>query len=119
MTSWRKAPSDLVEAFAAALPLDEAVQRRQMFGYSAAFVNGNMFAGLHQENVVVRLSEEGQARARAAGAASFAPMGRAMLNYVALPQSLSSNALAAWLEEAFRYTAALPLKEAKPRKRKQ
>jgi hypothetical protein len=27
-------------------------QRRQMFGYPAAFVNGHLFAGLHQSNLV-------------------------------------------------------------------
>ena len=30
---------------------------RQIFGYPAGFVNGNMFMGLHQENLVLRLPD--------------------------------------------------------------
>ena len=54
---WTKSPPELVELFDEVVPSAPAVQRRQMFGYPAAFVNGNMFAGLHQSNVVLRLPE--------------------------------------------------------------
>src|SRR5215475_11149237 len=57
IVAWRKSSSELARAFDAALPRDGQVERRTMFGYPAAFVNGNMFAGLHQEDVLIRLPE--------------------------------------------------------------
>ena len=119
--NWRKAPEDVMQAFDAALPADEAVVKRKMFGYPAAFVNGNMFAGVHQENVVVKLPPERRAAAMEAGAAQFEPMpGRPMREYVVLPDSSLADGgdLSRWLDEAFRFVAALPAKEPKPRQKK-
>jgi TfoX/Sxy family transcriptional regulator of competence genes len=51
-----------------------------MFGYPAVFVNGNLFAGLHQENFILRLSEAHRtALCSQHGAQLFEPMpGRRM-----------------------------------------
>src|SRR6202008_5125672 len=68
-TSWQKSPVELVERFAAALPQHPAVVRKPMFGYPAAFANGNMVCGLFQDSVVVRLGKEGAASVVAAGRA--------------------------------------------------
>ena len=57
--SWKKSPADLVERFAAALPDHPALVRKPMFGYPAAFANGNMVCGLFQDSVVARLGKEG------------------------------------------------------------
>jgi TfoX/Sxy family transcriptional regulator of competence genes len=115
---WSKSPAAHVQAFAAALPADAAVERRSMFGYPCAFVNGNMFCGLHENNICARLGAEEAARRIAAGrAAVFAPMpGRAMKEYVAIPAADRADAqrLRPWLQEALRYTAALPAKTKKP-----
>jgi hypothetical protein len=92
-----------------------------MFGYPAAFVNGNMFAGLHQESVVVRLSEPERAEALSVGASLFEPMpGRPMREYVVVPPAEVEDGerLSGWLDLAFRFVAAMPVKEAKPRKAK-
>jgi TfoX/Sxy family transcriptional regulator of competence genes len=35
----------------------EGVERRSMFGCPVAFVNGNMFTGVHNDEVSVRLSD--------------------------------------------------------------
>jgi hypothetical protein len=50
---WRESPPELVETFDTVLP--PPAERRLMFGYPAAFVNGNMFMGLWQEHLVLRL----------------------------------------------------------------
>jgi TfoX/Sxy family transcriptional regulator of competence genes len=119
---WEKAPEDVMEAFGAALPDDALVQRRKMFGFPCAFVNGNMFAGVHQRDVVVRLPEERRAELLASGAArQFEPMpGRPMREYLVVPDADLEDqaALGRWLDEAFRFTATMPAKEAKPRARK-
>ena len=92
--AWKKSSTALVEAFHPALPGDGRVERRQMFGYPCAFVNRNMFTGLHEENLVVRLDADARAELlRVKGARAFEPMpGRVMREYVAVPPaSLDSN----------------------------
>lgn len=100
--------------FQAALPGGGSAERRQMFGYPAAFVNGRMATGLHQEDLIVRLPE---ARRRALlkqpGARTFEPMpGRPMKEYVIVPPAIVDDAaqLRAWMREAIAHTASLPPK---------
>ncbi len=101
---WTKAPPELVELFYAALPEDPAVERRKMFGYPCAFVNGNMFTGVFAELIMVRLPDEQRAELLAIeGAAPFEPMaGRPMKEYVVLPESVLRNerALKGWIDKA-------------------
>lgn len=112
-TKWRKSPPELIAAFEAAFPAAPA-QRRQMFGYPAGFVGGNMFTGLFQEDWFVRLSEpELAALLKQKGARLFEPIpGRQMKNYVVLPPDIASDrkALAKWLGKALEYAASLPAK---------
>ena len=115
---WSKSPPALVEVFEAVFPGSPAVAR-QMFGYPAGFVNGNMFMGLHQENMVLRLPDGPRAELLAMqGAATFEPMaGRPMKEYVTVPSSLlaSPEELEPWVARALAYGASLPPKAAKPR----
>jgi hypothetical protein len=53
----RKSPQDLIDTFEAVVPGPPA-QQRKMFGYPAAFVNGNMFMGLFAESMLIRLPQE-------------------------------------------------------------
>src|SRR5581483_3936890 len=117
--AWEKSPPDLIERFHAALPDDPHVQRRQMFGYPAAFVGGNHFAGTFQSSIVVRLDDQGCRELLALpGAEPFAPLpGRTMRGYVVLPESVQADpvALGGWIERAFIHAAAMPAKQPKPR----
>ena len=61
--AWRKAPESLVSLFHASLPDDPRVEHRKMFGYPAAFTDGHLFAGLHQEDLILRLTESDRAEA--------------------------------------------------------
>ncbi|MCW3044661.1 MAG: hypothetical protein JWL57_2819 [Actinobacteria bacterium] len=73
---WTKSPPELVEVFEAVFPGPPAVAR-QMFGYPAGFVNGNMFMGLHQHNMVLRLPDGPRAELLAMeGAAARRPGGQ-------------------------------------------
>lgn len=115
--SFRKSPPDLVAAFDKAFPDDPRAERRQMFGYPAGFVNGNLFAGLHQESLMVRLPPDPREELlRLPGAGPFEPMpGRPMAGYAVLPPEMARDpgAAAAWVRRAFEHTASLPPKEAK------
>jgi TfoX/Sxy family transcriptional regulator of competence genes len=118
---WRKSPPDLVDLFERAVPHGAGIERRQMFGYPAAFLNGNLFAGLHQKSFLLRLCAADRERARAEhGARAFEPMpGRPMREYVVMPAPLLGDrrALAAWLSRSIRYTRSLPPKPARAPRR--
>ena len=61
--------------FRALLPNDPRITVRPMFGHTAAFVNGQMFAGTFGTHVFARLDEPSRAEILAVpGAAVFAPM---------------------------------------------
>ncbi len=117
--AWKKVPPELAEIFDRALPDDPRIDRRKMFGYPCAFVNGNMLTGTHEDNVIVRLPEKQRDELLASGRArQFEPMkGRVMREYVLVPRAATGDAraLASWLSDAFRYTAGLA---AKPKKAK-
>ncbi len=53
MAKWEKSPQALVQLFDRVLPESPNVERRKMFGYPCAFVNGNMFAGLFAKQMFV------------------------------------------------------------------
>jgi len=119
---WQKPSDDLVAVFHASLPEDEAIQRRKMFGYPCAFVNGNMFAGLHGTQLFVRLPESlYQQLVDERGATPFEPMpGRAMKGYATLPEALlgEPDVLRNWVARSFEAIAVLPPKERKARARR-
>ncbi len=108
MTPWKKVPPELIIRFDAALPQAGDVQRRQMFGCPCAFVNGNMFAGLHEDRLMVRVPDE-------AAAHPAVILGKTMKEYALLPGAvgLSAKALSAWIERGYRYTRGLPPKPPK------
>jgi TfoX/Sxy family transcriptional regulator of competence genes len=113
-----KAPAQLVAVFASVVPGPPA-QERKMFGYPAAFVNGNMFMGLFGEQMFLRLGPKERDELIACAARPFEPMpGRAMAEYVVLPQSVLSNVneLARWVTKAFDYGKSLKRKLAKSTK---
>jgi TfoX/Sxy family transcriptional regulator of competence genes len=114
---WKKAPESLAALFDEVAPRDAPVERRKMFGYPAAFVHGNMFAGLHQDRLVMRLPEGDRAEFMALpGAMAFEPMpGRPMKEYVVATPALldDQDGLRAWLDRSFGYVSSLPPKSGK------
>lgn len=92
-----------------------------MFGAPTFFVNGNMFAGVHEDSIILRLSEpdrEGLA-SDCNEARPFEPMaGRPMKEYMALPEGACADSplLQDYLERAHGYAFSLPPKKAKAAK---
>jgi hypothetical protein len=120
--SFAKSPPELQAAFAEALDGFPEAERRQMFGYPAAFVNGNLWTSLHLGNWVVRLPDEARAKLLAIpGAANFEPVpGRAMTGFATLPPSVRDDPSARqpWLQRAWEGALAMPPKQRKPRSAK-
>ena len=124
MSPWDKPNEKLVkllDEIVATLEFDAPVDYRPMFGCPAYFTGGNLFAGVWQETMMLRLSEDERAEVTAAGGRPFEPMpGRAMREYVALPPKMMADRDVAglWVRKAAAYAASLPPKEKKPRKKK-
>ena len=58
---WTRCPNPgeaAKDTFSTLVPSHAGVSTRQMFGNQAAFVNGDMFAGLFGDRLFVRLSDE-------------------------------------------------------------
>jgi TfoX/Sxy family transcriptional regulator of competence genes len=111
---------DAKAAFRSALPDDDSVSVRPMFGNIAAFHNGNMFAGLFGADLFVRLPEDEQATMIERGGAEFSPMpGRAMKGYVTVPPSWPADldATRGWILQSLELARSLPPKEPAKRKR--
>jgi len=119
---WAKSPVELVAAFGEALDRFPDAARRQMFGYPAAFANGNMWTGLFQTRWVIRLPDADRAELLGMdGAIPFEPMaGREMRGYAVLPPAVQEEPalLHAWLERAWTAALAMPPKEAGARKKR-
>lgn len=121
--TWRRPPKENVRLLDELMPQGPApVDYRPMFGCACYWTGGHMVAFVHQEDVVVRLSEAERKEILAMpGAHVFRPMGRPMHEYVALPPSMlpDREAVTSWLERALAYAATLPPKPPKKRKQKQ
>jgi TfoX/Sxy family transcriptional regulator of competence genes len=111
-----KPTAEAKAAFEALVPDDPQVALRPMFGNVAAFVNGNMFAGLFGDDLFVRLGERERAELVEQGGRPFEPMaGRPMKEYVVVPGAWSSDSGAArvWVGRSLDGARALPPKEAR------
>ena len=117
MKKWKPAPGGAVAAFEAATSGLPGAEPRKMFGYSCVFAKGNMFAGLHEGGMVLRLPDEQRTEfLRLKGAEQFEPMpGRVMREYVIVPKVLlnAPDQLRVWVEKSLAYILSLP---AKPKK---
>jgi TfoX/Sxy family transcriptional regulator of competence genes len=118
---WTKSPQTLIDLFDKSVPSGSGIFRRKMFGYPAAFANGNLFIGLHQDDFIMRLSEKDRARFSSQfGERIFEPMkGRPMREYVRLPEALLADARqrAAWIRRSQQYAESFAPK-GKPSKAK-
>ena len=113
-------PSEQAKAaFTKLVPDEPAVTMRPMFGNLAAFVNGNMFAGLFGDDLFVRLPDDQSAPIRKQGGRDFEPMpGRAMRGYVMVPATWRTKpaATTAWVTASLAFTRGLPPKAAAGKK---
>lgn len=115
---WKKVSPELnrfLEEHMAPYPAD----RRAMFGASTYFVNGNMFAGVHEDRLILRLSEADRKKIMALfdEVALFEPMeGRPMKEYVTLPEPVYSHpdVVNEWLRRSWEYGRSLPPKVKPP-----
>jgi TfoX/Sxy family transcriptional regulator of competence genes len=112
---WKKVTpelNDFLEQNMASFKAD----KRPMFGASTYFVHGNMFAGIHEDNIILRLSEKDRQAIMKAfdEVRPFEPMaGRPMKEYVTLPEPVYNqpDVFHKWLKRSFEYASSLKPKE--------
>jgi len=118
---WQKSSQGLIDLFESVMPGPPAAQRK-MFGYPAGFVNGNMFMGLFQESMILRLPTGPREEfIQVHDANIFEPMaGRPTREYVAVPQPVlqDKKKLAAWVAKALDYGASLKPKSSAAKSKK-
>lgn len=123
MPGFSKSPPELVERFRSITAEIPGTEPRQMFGYPAVFVGGNLVTSLHEARWIVRLPDDDRATLAALpGAGPFEPMpGRPMNGYVALSSPIVDDdaAVRHWVDRAVAHARGLPPKapkQSKPRR---
>ena len=118
---WKRPSDKMIEFFDAILPGGPKVERKKMFGCPVGFINRNMFMGLHNDRIILKLGEkEREGFIKEYNAQIFEPMpGRKMREYIVVPEKLLTNVttLKAWCEKSYEYASKLKPKERKQKKR--
>lgn len=101
--------------------LDTLVQnlttsKRMMFGSIAYFANGYMFAGVFEDSIFLRLSEDDRKKLKSKDEdiVHFEPLeGRKMREYVVLSENFCKNIplFENWLERSFDFVMSMPVKK--------
>jgi TfoX/Sxy family transcriptional regulator of competence genes len=113
---WKKAPVEMItllDRFMESYP----ATRKTMFGYPVYFVNGNMFMGLFEESLFLRLPDDqvGKLQKEGHSIAFLEPMkGRPMKNYFVIPSEIYDRKdFGKVLTEAIEFAQTLKPKEKK------
>ena len=111
---WKKANPQLIALLESQMK-DFISERRPMFGAPTFFIRGNMFAGVHEDSVILRLSDSDlkAIMARYPEVKPFTPMGgHVMKEYAALPENFMSNSevFKSWLKKSYAYAGSIPPK---------
>jgi len=111
---FEKADPQIVSLFDDIAPgTERGVEKRKMFGYPCRFLNGNMFMGVHNNNIFLRLSEKDRTDFVRMGGRAFEPMpGRIMKEYVVVPKGMmKSPGLKDWIERSLTYASSISPKK--------
>lgn len=112
---WKKPSPELIELLGSKMGAFTAT-KKTMFGSPVYFANDQMFTGVHQDNIFIRLSENDRNEflGNFKEAVTFEPMkGRKMKEYVVVPPSVYENddVFGLWIERSLNYTLVLPPKQ--------
>ncbi len=117
---WVSASDDL-KAFLAEKMKPYNCTMKKMFGSECYFINNNMFIGVHQACIFMRVSTEDREEALNSDdeVMLFEPMkGRAMKEYIMLPEQIFADSIEfkKYLSKSLKYVESLPPKIPKKRK---
>jgi TfoX/Sxy family transcriptional regulator of competence genes len=117
MPAFRKSPPELIARFDQLAQLAGDADRKLMFGYPVCVLRGNMFMGLHEDSLILRLAEADRAEFLGRyDAGTFEPMpGRQMKEYIVVPSSLvyDDAVIGEWVRRSRTWAEQLPAKRPK------
>jgi TfoX/Sxy family transcriptional regulator of competence genes len=113
-SKWDKPSQDLIDLIELILSHYKHTKRK-MFGSPSYFVNNNMFAGIHEDIIFLRLSEEDREKLIEddPDACHFDPLeGRPMKEYMELSEIIYRDIplLEKWISKSYKYASSLPPK---------
>ncbi len=92
MEKWRKPDERVIETYESIASKLVGIEQRRMFGCPCAFIKGNMFFGVFQDQLFLRLGDEQrEILGKSFSLQSFTPMGRAMKAYITIPVELLAD----------------------------
>jgi hypothetical protein len=103
----------LAERIRTKLKGTRGLTEKRMFGGVGFMVNGNMACGVHKNDLIVRLSDEGaDAALKRAHVRVFDMTGRPMKGWITVqPEGVKTdNALHAWIDSSVAFAKSLPPK---------
>lgn len=114
---WEKPSEELMDLLTAKLENVEC-EKRKMFGQYAFFIDGNMFTGVFQSRIFLRLSSESKSKTMELypEISHFEPRkGQIMKEYIAIPPQIAENEelFGQFLDSSINYVASLPPKKNK------
>ena len=114
MPTFGEAPPGLVARFGELAALADGADCREVFGYPSCVLHGNMFMGLYDDSLILRLDEPDKAEFLSRyGGGVFEPLpDRPMKEYVVVPPALVGTAeIEDWVRRSFAYAGQLPPRE--------
>jgi TfoX/Sxy family transcriptional regulator of competence genes len=117
-SKWKKPSPELGKLLESALLGNIPCDRKLMFGAPVFMINRNMFTGVHEDHIFLRLSEADRKEItkKYPDAKPFEPVkGHIMKEYMVVPKALyeSKDAFREWLKRAHAYAASIPPKASK------
>ena len=114
MPTFSESPPELVARFGELAALATGADCREVFGYPSCVRHGNMFMGLYEDSLILRLAEPDRAEFLSRyGGELFEPLpDRPMKEYVVVPPALVGTAeIEDWVRRSLAYAGQLPPRE--------
>jgi TfoX/Sxy family transcriptional regulator of competence genes len=116
MATMKKPDQQLVDQYLELVSTFDNIVQKKMFGCPCSFINGNMFLGVVEDRIFLRMGGElrNEVLTRYQGQ-YFAPRGRIMKEYLTIPPEIVDDrtALVDLVQRAYMDISALPPKTKK------
>jgi len=115
-----ESPPELMARFDELAALATGAECREVFGYPSCVRHGNMFMGLYEDSLILRLAEPDKAEFLSRyGGQLFEPLpGRPMKEYVVVPPAVAGTAeIEDWVRRSLAYAEQLPPREGRSAER--
>jgi TfoX/Sxy family transcriptional regulator of competence genes len=113
MEKWREPDERVIEIYEIITSKLVGIEQRKMFGCPCAFIKGNMFFGVFQDQLFLRLGDDQRKIVgKSFSLLPFTPMGRAMKAYITIPVELLADTpqLIKLVQMGVEHTHTLPQK---------